>query len=349
MASVTLQAIHKRYGNVHVVRGIDLHIPAGARCVLLGASGCGKTTTLRMVAGLESPDEGRLLLDDRVVSAPRERVHVPPEERGLGMVFQSYALWPHLSVFENVAYPLRRARVPDGELRTRVREALALVHLESLGDRAPHALSGGQQQRVALARALVGRPQVLLTDEPLSNLDAKLRDLLRSEIAALCERFHITLLHVTHDQAEALSLGTHVAVMDAGRIAQLGPPEEVYRAPRTLLVARFLGDTHVLRASYDGEQVKVGGVAVRPRLAETGAPGEACALCVRPEDLRVESAGVEGAVPGRVLVSACVGEGWLLDVETEAGAVRVRAPSPARAGENVGVRVLGGHAFHAAA
>jgi ABC-type Fe3+/spermidine/putrescine transport system ATPase subunit len=347
VVSVRLSGVEKRYGNQAVVCGINLHVPAGARCVLLGPSGCGKTTTLRMVAGLENPDSGTILLDNQVVSDPARRIQVPPERRHLGMVFQSYALWPHLNVFYNVAYPLQRAGVRASEIAERVRAALALVHLAGLEDRPPHALSGGQQQRVALARAWVARPQVLLMDEPLSNLDARLRDELRLEIASLCQEQRITLLHVTHDQAEALSLATHVAVMNRGRVAQFGTPQDVYHQPASLEVARFIGDTRVLHAVFTAQgTVKIGGVEVQARQVGAWRPGSPCALAVRPEDVcLVDTACSASVLKGRVRLNSCVGASHLVDVETDAGAVRVLSSMPAAAGDSVGLSFTGGHAF----
>jgi len=341
--------VHKHYGQSHVVRGIDLHVPHGARCVLLGPSGCGKTTTLRMVAGLESPDEGEILLGDTPVAAPARNIHTAPESRGLGMVFQSYALWPHLSVFENVAYPLRRSGVASSQLTTRVHDALARVELDGLHARMPHALSGGQQQRVALARALVARPRVLLTDEPLSNLDARLRDGLRAEIASLCQSEGITLLHVTHDQAEALSLATHVAVMQAGVIAQLGAPLTLYREPASLYVATFMGDTHVLRGHFSTDGAVVAGVQVSARLGERGTDGDPCALALRPEHVELVAPSSPGVLGGEVVLCSCVGASHLLDVRTQAGTLRVGSPEPVSAGQRVGLRITHGHIFKAPA
>jgi ABC-type Fe3+/spermidine/putrescine transport system ATPase subunit len=345
MASIHLEGLTKAYGPVAVVAGLDLQVAAGERCVLLGPSGCGKTTTLRMVAGLESPDRGRILLDgEPVVDAATGR-NTPPERRGLGMVFQSYALWPHLSVRDNVAYPLARAGTSPGQQRSRVDDALATVQLPGLADRMPHALSGGQQQRVALARALVARPRVLLMDEPMSNLDARLRDDLRADIAALCAQHGITLLHVTHDQAEAMALGTLLCVMHRGRMAQVGPPQEVYARPRSLFVATFLGDTHVLDAHVRADGgARVGDVPVEARMPEQRVEGAPLKLAVRPEDVQVAE---DGPLRGRVRVCACVGSHWLLDVETPAGNLRVQVTAPLDVASPVGLRVRGGHAFSA--
>jgi iron(III) transport system ATP-binding protein len=244
MSDVKLKGIVKRYGAKEVIPSLDLEVPHGAFVALLGPSGCGKTTLLRMVAGLERPTTGSIAIGGETVFGPG--FEVPPERRGLGMVFQSYAVWPHLTVRENVAYPLtvgeRRARF-DAETRRRaVDEALALVHLNELADRYPHQLSGGQQQRVALARGLVMRPGVLLLDEPLSNLDARLRAEMRREIRELHRRLGFTVLYVTHDQREAFEMSTHVVVLEQGRIAQQGAPEAVKANPMPGFVREFLAE-----------------------------------------------------------------------------------------------------------
>src|SRR5262245_52896715 len=241
---VRLEAVHKAYGKNPIVKGLSLEVARGEMLALLGPSGCGKTTTLRIIAGLERADAGKVLIDGREVNA------LPPEARGLGMVFQSYAVWPHKTVAENVEYPLKLKGI-EGRA-AKVREALAWVRLEALADRMPHALSGGQLQRVALARALVASPKVLLLDEPLSNLDAALREELRAEIAALRARLGTTMIYVTHDQSEALALADRVAVMNHGVIEQLAPPRELYEQPKTPFVAAFVGGANVLDGTVDG-------------------------------------------------------------------------------------------------
>lgn len=237
MARVLLKGIQKSYGDNPVVRSLDLEVEEGEVLALLGPSGCGKTTTLRMVAGLEQPSGGEIRIGEEVVSGPGR--FVPPELRRLGMVFQSYAVWPHRTVRENVAYPLRLQGAAD--LEPRVDQALDAVKLSGLGERYPNQLSGGQQQRVALARALVAEPRVLLLDEPLSNLDAHLREQMRDEIRALVKRRGITVLFVTHDQEEALGLADRVAVMHQGRVEQHAAPERLYDEPATVFAARFVG------------------------------------------------------------------------------------------------------------
>jgi ABC-type Fe3+/spermidine/putrescine transport system ATPase subunit len=240
--TVTLDQITKAYGDNAIVKGIDLALRRGEIFTLLGPSGCGKTTTLRMVAGLERPDSGTLSIGGRVVAGPG--VFVPPEDRRLGMVFQSYAVWPHRTVAENVAYPLALRKDPDAASKTKA--ILARVRLDGLAERYPHMLSGGQQQRVALARALVANPEVLLLDEPLSNLDAGLREELRGTIAELAREQGLTVLLVTHDQEEALSISDRVGVMLGGRLEQVSPPAELYSEPKNATLARFVGTLNTL-------------------------------------------------------------------------------------------------------
>ena len=240
MGRLRFKQVAKRFGAKQVILPLTLDLPDSAFVALLGPSGCGKTTLLRMVAGLEDPSEGEIWIGDRQVYGPSLRM--PPEERGLGMVFQSYAVWPHMTVADNVAYPLRlkRRQVETSERERRVREALDLVRMGELAGRYPHQLSGGQQQRVALARGLAMKPPVLLLDEPLSNLDARLRAEMRREIRELHRRLGITILYVTHDQREAFEMSTHVVVLNEGRIAQQGTPEAVKAQPEPGFVAEFL-------------------------------------------------------------------------------------------------------------
>jgi ABC-type Fe3+/spermidine/putrescine transport system ATPase subunit len=240
MSKLTFKNITKRYGEKNVIYPLSLEIADGAFVALLGPSGCGKTTLLRMVAGLEEPSDGEVWVGDRKVYG--SGLNLPPEERGLGMVFQSYAVWPHMTVAENVGYPLkvRRRRLSAPERDKAVAEALDLVRMGELKDRYPHQLSGGQQQRVAVARGIAMRPPILLLDEPLSNLDARLRAEMRREIRELHRKLGITILYVTHDQREAFEMSTHVIVLNEGRIAQQGTPEQVKGAPEPGFVAEFL-------------------------------------------------------------------------------------------------------------
>jgi len=321
-ARVRLDTISKRFGATVAVDSVSLTVEPGEFLTLLGPSGCGKTTTLRMVAGLEEPTSGRVLIDDEDVTDQ------PPHARDITMVFQSYALFPHLTVFENVAYGLRVLRRPADEVQRRVMEALTLAGIGDLGARQPAALSGGQQQRVALARALVLQPKVLLFDEPLSNLDAKLRKRMRDEIRALQRRAGITALYVTHDQAEALAVSDRIAVMAHGRVEQLGAPAEIYRRPATRFVADFIGEANLLPVEIEaggpsGTRARLGSVALAvPDGAGISGPAT---LVVRPEAVQIRpatlSAPPAGALGGQVRQAAYLGAAAEYTVDTEDGAV----------------------------
>ena len=292
--SIELAGLCKRFGEHIAVDNIDLSVASGEFFSLLGPSGCGKTTTLRLIAGFEQPTAGRVLLDGLDVSA------VPAHKRNVNTVFQSYALFPFLSVFDNVAFGLRYARVTKAELRTRVGDALSLVSMSSFSSRRPGQLSGGQQQRVALARALVLNPAVLLLDEPLGALDAKLRRSLKVELKALQERVGITFLYVTHDQEEALTMSDRLAVLDAGRIAQVGTPRQVYEEPADSYVADFLGAANLMeilvseRTGDSAAILKLGEVALSTLHGCPASPGEKAHAVIRPERVRVEEHGSPG-------------------------------------------------------
>ena len=298
---VQLEGLTKRYGAALAVRGIDLDIPPGEFFCLLGPSGCGKTTTLRMIAGFERPSAGRILLDDRDVSG------TPPNRRNVNTVFQNYALFSHLTVAENVAFGLRFTKVSRGEARSRVNEALSLVQMEEFRDRKPHQLSGGQQQRVALARALILNPSVLLLDEPLGALDAKLRKTLQVELKALQEQVGVTFVYVTHDQEEALTMADRLAVMSEGRVEQVGTPREVYEEPASAYVADFLGVSNLIDAEAVGEtpdgrcRLRSGDVELLASRGHTSARGQV-KVVVRPERVRVEIPGKSGEnrLPGSI-------------------------------------------------
>ncbi|MET8831756.1 ABC transporter ATP-binding protein [Streptomyces sp. NPDC004610] len=291
-----LRGLGKIYdGGVPAVTGLTLSLPPGRLLALLGPSGCGKTTTLRMIAGLERPTSGAIRVGEETVADGSRWVE--PEDRGLGMVFQSYALWPHMTVFENVAYALRRRRVGKAAIAERVPEVLAIVGMTGYGSRPVAHLSGGQQQRVAVARALAARPRLLLFDEPLSNLDAVLRESMRVEIRALQQENGITAVYVTHSQEEALSMADVVAVMDQGRLQQLAPPEELYARPRNRFVAGFVGLTNLLEVTVrhvDGDTAAVcladgtAATAVAPRGHRAG---DRATVALRPEHLTLRPAG----------------------------------------------------------
>lgn len=311
MVSLSICGLVKRFGEVTALDRLDLEIAAGELFFLLGPSGCGKTTLLRAIAGFHLPDEGQIRFDGEEVTG------LPPHKRDTGMMFQSYALWPHLNVYRNVAFGLEERRVPKAELKARVEAALAMVHLEGLGERRIHQLSGGQQQRVALARALVVRPRCLLLDEPLSNLDAKLRVEMRSEIRRLCKEHGLTTLYVTHDQKEALAMADRIAGLQAGRLAQVGTPEELYRRPASAFVAQFVGETNLLPGvllSVAGEDYRVrtdfGELSGRLSLPDwRPEPGDAVLLSIRPECLRpLNSDQPEEGLRGVLLDSVYLGE-----------------------------------------
>jgi iron(III) transport system ATP-binding protein len=286
-------------GVVQALRGITLTVKESEFYTLLGPSGCGKTTTLRSVAGLETPTEGKILIADRVVYSSSERTYVPCYKRDIGMVFQSYAIWPHLTVFENVAFPLRemKTRPSESTIREKVAKALSLVRLEGLQDRPAPFLSGGQQQRLALARALVREPPVLLLDEPLSNLDAKLREETRFELRQLVKRLGITTLYVTHDQMEALVMSDVVAVMSDGRILQEGSPIEIYQSPANRFVANFIGEANFIEGEVSllpANGDRLGVVATSLGRLKCFLPagekvGQKVVIVVRPEDITIST------------------------------------------------------------
>ncbi|MDO4493514.1 MAG: ABC transporter ATP-binding protein [Clostridia bacterium] len=270
--NIVLRNITKQFAKKQVIAPTDLDIRSGSFTTLLGPSGCGKTTLLRMIAGLETPDSGEIRFDDRCVFSKEKGIDLPPEKRNIGFVFQDFALWPHMTVFENVAFGLR-AHKDTGELQERVREALRVVRLEGLEKRYPHQLSGGQQQRVAFARAIAVRPQCLLFDEPLSALDALLREEMRHELKELVDALGITSVFVTHDQTEAMSMSDRIAVLNGGVVEQYDSPEAIYHHPATRFVAGFVGKSNWLSESE----------LVRPEAVSTGEfPGYRCdTLCVR--------------------------------------------------------------------
>lgn len=317
---IRLEHIHKTFRSsgrtVHVIDDITQAIPEGSFFTLLGPSGCGKTTTLRVIAGLERHDAGEVWFDDSLISAPEKKIFTPTSARDIGMVFQSYAIWPHMDVFDNVAYPLTtgRHRVDKSTITQRVTETIELVGLGTLLHAPSTALSGGQQQRVALARALVAQPKVLLLDEPLSNLDALLRERMRGELTQLQRRLGVTSVYVTHDRAEALSMSDYIAVMNAGRIEMTGTPNEIYTKPATMFVAQFLGHCNFIagtvRARHDDRsgiaQTAFGSISIN--MLSVPALGEAIQLLIRPEDFSTVPASTHGsdldhkplAIPARV-------------------------------------------------
>jgi iron(III) transport system ATP-binding protein len=321
---VAVRNLTKRFGPLEVVSGIDLAIEQGEMFTLLGPSGCGKTTLLRLVAGFYSADAGEILFDGRRVN------DVPPHERGIGMVFQNYALWPHMTVFDNVAYGLKLQKIERSGIARQVEAVLEKVKLTGLAERYPGQLSGGQQQRVALARALVLNPKILLLDEPLSNLDAKIRIQVRAEIRKLQKDLGITAVYVTHDQEEALTLSDRIAVLNRGKVLQVGPPKELYERPSSRFVADFIGINNLI----DGTVLEID--AAQHRLRVQTAVGEIvglydgrleagarCLLCVRPENASLGGAAAAGrnCLNGRIAFAAYMGNALRYDVDLGQGVV----------------------------
>jgi iron(III) transport system ATP-binding protein len=337
MADLLIEGLTKRFGGVTAVDNVSLHVADGEFVTLLGPSGCGKSTTLAAVAGLDRADGGRIDVGGTVYFDAKRGIYRPPEARNCGLVFQSYALWPHMTVADNVAFPLSLRKVPGPERRRRIEEVLALVEMERFADRYPHQLSGGQQQRVALARTLVYHPAILLLDEPLSNLDAKLRDRARAWLAELRTRLRLTTIYVTHDQIEALSLSDRVVVMNGGRIAQIGTPQEIYERPADPFVADFIGTTNFLPARVvgaapaggrtllelaDGQRLEV--VAERP-----AREGSRVTIAYRPEQIRLApegGGGEDGSVLSTHVTSrSYIGGNWQIGLDLAGSPMRLEA------------------------
>ena len=322
--SVEFRNVVKRYGDTVAVSGISFTVDAGKLVTLLGPSGCGKTTTLRMIAGLELASEGRILI------AGRDVTNLSATERDVSMVFQSYALFPHMSVLENVCYGLRRSGLGKDEAAKRAREGLETVGLKGYDERQPSELSGGQQQRVAVARALVLKPSVLLFDEPLSNLDARLRRQMREEIRELQLRLGLTVVYVTHDQQEAMAVSDRIIVMNAGRIEQDGAPRDLYERPATPFLARFMGESNPARGTVrrlDAERVSATLGDIELVVPNVGAPDGPATFAIRPEAITVESApGAAGALKGTVAKSSYVGTHMEYTIDTAAGALFATCP-----------------------
>jgi iron(III) transport system ATP-binding protein len=302
MASVELRNLTKRYDALPVVDNVSLRIEHGLLVCLLGPSGCGKTTTLRLIAGFIEPTAGEIAVGDRVVSSPSRTL--PPERRNMSMIFQSYALWPHMTVAENVTYGLRLRKVDSDTIGRKLKSILATTRLDVLADRYPGELSGGQQQRVALARALIVEPETLLLDEPLSNLDANLREEMRFEVRRLHDEYRYTTVYVTHDQSEAMTTADLIAVMNAGKIEQAGSPEEIYDRPRSEFVARFIGSANIVRGRTLAEdRIEFAGAPLRCAGAKLVRGGET-AVSIRQHDIRLlpsETGSAENVLPATVV------------------------------------------------
>jgi iron(III) transport system ATP-binding protein len=330
MASVELRGLTKRYDAAAVVDNVSLRIDHGLLVCLLGPSGCGKTTTLRLIAGFIEPSEGEIAVGERVVSSPSRTL--PPERRNMSMIFQSYALWPHMTVTENIVYGLKLRKLDQDTIARKLRSILATTRLEALADRYPGELSGGQQQRVALARALIVEPETLLLDEPLSNLDANLREEMRFEVRRLHDEYRYTTVYVTHDQSEAMTTADLIAVMNAGKIEQAGSPEEIYERPRSEFVARFIGSSNIVRGkNLDAERIELAGVPLRCSGAKLPSGGET-SVSIRQHDIGLTARAPEGrenVVPGTVVRQVFLGssrdymvqvaDGTQLRVVTSAG------------------------------
>ncbi|HSE05124.1 MAG TPA: ABC transporter ATP-binding protein [Methylomirabilota bacterium] len=348
MPDVAITGLTKRFGDVAAVAGLDLRVRPGELVALLGPSGCGKTTTLRLVAGFMAPEAGEIRVGERVLSSAG--FVVPPERRRMAMIFQSYALWPHMTVAQNVAYGLRFAGTPRAQRNDRVDEMLRAVQLAGYGARYPGELSGGQQQRVAVARALVVEPEILLLDEPLSNLDASLREEMRFEIRRLHERFGITTLYVTHDQAEAMVISDRVAVLRGGRVVQVGPPVELFERPRTRFVAEFIGKTNLVDAVADGAASVTRGQLRLRVAAGVLAAGAAAVVSIRPHQIALAPRAAAPAAPpganalsGTVVRASYLGDSvdYQVALDDSDVVLRVTGATPARAqaGEPVAVTV----------
>jgi iron(III) transport system ATP-binding protein len=336
MADVRLENVSKKFGSVEAVAAFSETIREGEFVSLLGPSGCGKTTTLRIVAGFERATTGRVFIGQELVSCSETNLSKPPEQRNIGMVFQSYAVWPHMNVFANVGYPLKVRGMDKKKIRAKVGHVLELVHLEGLDKRLPSQLSGGQQQRVALARALVAEPALLLLDEPLSNLDAKLRESMRFEIKDVQRRLGITVIYVTHDQAEAMVMSDRIIVMDKGYVQQTGSPREIYETPANRFVADFIGLINFLEGSLVSAEGADGVVALngipgpvhlKGRLHSAMKTGDRVVLAARPESIGVLSEPAPGAVPGRLIRKIYLGNE--MDYRVALGTLEVRATGPA--------------------
>jgi iron(III) transport system ATP-binding protein len=336
MAFIEIRNLFKRFKKVVAVNHIELEVNEGEMLTLLGPSGCGKTTTLRCIAGLEKPEEGDIVIDGKPMLSEG---FVHPSKRGIGMVFQNYAVWPHMKVYKNIVYGLKIQRLPRRSIEEKARQVLELVGLDGLEERYPGQLSGGQQQRVALARALVSNPKVLLLDEPLSNLDAKLREELRFEIKDLVRRMGITSVYVTHDQAEAMVISDRIAVMDSGNVVQIGTPEEIYDKPANRFVADFIGTMNfmtgeVVQVFQDTDEVYVRTEFSEKMLCKTPSitattPGKKVYASIRPEDVEVFAEppqGRENLFKGTIVHKAYLGNFLYFFVSVDGTMIRVQVP-----------------------
>jgi len=335
MAELLIENLCKRFGPVRAIDDINIRVADGEFVTLLGPSGCGKSTTLGAIAGLDQPTSGRIRVGNRVYFDGEKGIFLPPERRNCGLVFQSYALWPHMTVYDNVVFPLTLRKVSTADRKRRVEESLALVEMERFQDRYPHQLSGGQQQRVALARTLVYQPEILLLDEPLSNLDAKLRDRARTWLAELRTRLGLTTIYVTHDQVEALALSDRIVVMNGGRVSQIGTPQDIYARPADSFVADFIGTTNFLSGDVveaphvngrtllrlaDGQRVAI-------KSERRPAVGDKVTFAYRPEQIRLatnDEATIESSIIEAAVVShSYIGGRWQIGLDVGGNQIRI--------------------------
>ncbi|WP_209125282.1 ABC transporter ATP-binding protein [Alkalihalobacillus sp. BA299] len=336
MGYIAIKQLTKRFEASVAVDQFSLEIKEGEFISFLGPSGCGKTTTLRMIAGFIDPTEGEIQIDEQVVFSKAKRIGLQPEERNIGMVFQSYAVWPHMTVYQNIAYPLKIKKVNKKAMKERVERMLDLVNLQDYKKRYPHELSGGQQQRVALARALIMEPSLLLLDEPLSNLDAKLREKMRAEIIDVQKRTGVTIVYVTHDQAEALSMSDRIVVMNKGVIQQIGSPEEIYKEPINSFVADFIGQTNFISGQIKSitpltiqlESTDMQITMESEPFSQSYTVGQNVSLCIRPEEVKiVESSDERKSLQGTIVNKTYLGNVIEYIVNVDHQHIRVEADS----------------------
>ena len=339
MASVTITGVTKSFGNVQVLQEFNQKFEDGEFITLLGPSGCGKTTMLRLIAGFEKPSSGEIYIGDKIVSGKDS--FVSPEKREIGMVFQSYAVWPHMNVYNNIAYPLKIKKASKSEIEEKVNKALKIVHLEQYKDRFPSELSGGQQQRVALGRALVAQPEILLLDEPLSNLDAKLREEMRYEIKEITKKLKITVIYVTHDQIEAMTMSDRIVLINKGEIQQIGTPQEIYSHPNNIFVANFVGKVDFIKGKVQDGNILLNDSDGQTLPNKSDLNGNVI-VAIRPENVILSD---DGEIKGKVFSKFYLGDCNDLRVEVGNGNIlRVTARASTydtlKVGEEVRLKVL---------
>ena len=339
MASVTIKGVTKSFGKVTVLQEFNQKFEDGEFITLLGPSGCGKTTMLRLIAGFEKPSSGEIYIGDKLVSSENE--FLPPEKRGIGMVFQSYAVWPHMNVFDNIAYPLKIQKISKNEIEERVNQVLKIVHLEQYKDRFPSELSGGQQQRVALGRALVAQPEILLLDEPLSNLDAKLREEMRYEIKEITKKLKITVIYVTHDQIEAMTMSDRIVLINKGEVQQVAPPQEIYSKPKNMFVANFVGKVDFITGKVEESKILLDN-SNNQTLPNTSSFKGKVVVAIRPENVILSD---DGEITGKVYSKFYLGDCNDLRVEIGNGNIlrmiaRASTYNTLNEGDEVKIKIL---------